>query len=59
METHFSVQKKKYHFLFRAFLPVNGNYYLNYRKAYLKFMQLATMFFDFSDIPADVSSSSV
>ena len=61
MEKHFSVQKKKYRFLFRAFLPAYGNYYLNYRKAYLKFLslQLATMFFDFSDISADASSSSV
>ena len=61
METHFSVQKKKYRFLLRAFLPANGNYYLNYRKTYLKFLslQLVTMFFDFPDISANVSSSSV
>ena len=36
VETHFSVQKKKYYFLPRTFFPARGNHYLNYREAYLK-----------------------
>ena len=55
---HFSVQKKKYCFLLRTFFPASGNHYLNYREAYLKLLSLllATIFFDFSDISANVSS---
>ena len=58
VETHFSVQKKKYCFLLRTFFPASGNHYLNYREAYLKLLSLllATIFFDFSDISANVSS---
>ena len=53
METHFSVQKKKYCFLLGTFFPVSGNHYLNYTGAYLELLllPLATTFFDLSDIP--------
>ena len=40
METHFSVQKKKYCFLFRIFFPSSRIHYLNYREAYLKLLLL-------------------
>ena len=30
VQTHFSVQKKKFCFLLRAFFPASGNYYLKY-----------------------------
>ena len=58
VETHFSGQKKKYCFLLRTFFLASGNHYLNYREVYLKLLSLllATIFFDFSDIPANVSS---
>ena len=58
VKTHFSVQKKKYCFLFRTYLPANGKHYLNYKEAYLKLLPLllAKIFFDFSDISANVSS---
>ena len=47
VETHFSVQKKKYCFLFRLFFSASRNHYLNYREAYLKLLLLllATAFF--------------
>ena len=58
VETHFSVQKKKYCFLLRTFFPAGGNHYLNYREAYLKLLSLllTMIFFNFPDIPANVSS---
>ena len=50
VEMYFSVQKKKYCFLFRAFFSASWNHYSDYRKAYLKllFLLLATIFYDFS-----------
>ena len=59
METYFSVQNKK--ILFRPYFPAIGNYYLNYREAYLKLilLLLATILFDFSDIPVNLISFSV
>ena len=58
VETHFSVQKKKSVFYLELFFPANGNHYLNYREAYLKLLSLllATIFFNFSDISANVIS---
>ena len=44
VETHFSVQKKKYCFLLRTFFPASGNHYLNYREAYLKLLSLLCFF---------------
>ena len=61
-KTHFSVQKNSsYCFLFRAFFPVDENHFLNCREACLKPLSLllATIFFDFLDIPANGSSFSV
>ena len=50
---HFSVQKRKYWFLFRTFFPARWIHYLNYRKSYLKllllllFLLAETVFFNF------------
>ena len=48
-----------YSFSFRAFLPASENDYLNHREAYLKplLLPLATIFFDFLDIPVNGSFS--
>ena len=58
----FQSKRKNIVFLFRASFPTNGNHYLNYRQreAYLKLLLLllATIFFDFSDIPVNGSSFS-
>ena len=45
-------------FLLRTFFPAIGNHDLNYREAYLRILSLllATVFFDFSDVSATVSS---
>ena len=58
LETYFSVQKKKYCFLFLAFFPASEIHYLNYREVYLKLLLLllAIILFDFVDIPVNVSS---
>ena len=60
VETHFSVQKKKHCFLFRAFFPASGIHYLNYREAYLKLLLLllTIILFDFVYIPVNVTSFS-
>ena len=57
----FSVQKKKYRFLFRTFFPTSKNHYLDFREAYLKhlLLLLTTVFFDFPDIPINGGSFSV
>ena len=54
VETHFSVHTEEKVLLF----TYSGNHYLNYIEAYLKLLSLplATIFFDFSDISANVSS---
>ena len=38
METHFSVQKKTYCCLLRAFFSASGNHYLRYKEAYSKLL---------------------
>ena len=54
----FQSKRKSIVFCLELFCPASGNQYLNYREAYLKLLSLllATIFFDFSDIPANVSS---
>ena len=56
--TFFSLEEKVLFFLLRTLFSASGNHYLNYREAYLKLLSLllATIFFDFSDISANVSS---
>ena len=60
VQTHFSVQKKKYCFLFLSFFSASGIHHLTYREAYLKLLllPLTMILFDFLDIPVNVSSFS-
>ena len=55
---HIFQSRKKSTVFSQNFFPASGNHYLNYREAYLKLLSLllATIFFDFSDISANVSS---
>ena len=55
--TFFSPEEKVL-FITQNFFPGNGKHYLNYTEAYLNILLLllATIFFDFSDISANVSS---
>ena len=54
----FFCSKERHCFLFRAFFPARQNHYSNYREAYLKplLLLLATIFFDFLDVPVNGSS---
>ena len=57
VETHFSVQKKKYCFLPRTYFPASGKH-LTYREAYLKLLSLLLemISFNFSNISGNLSS---
>ena len=57
----FFTPKESYCVLFRIFFPASEKHYWNYREAYLKplLLLLATIFFDFLDIPVYGSSFSV
>ena len=46
IETHFSVQKKTYCWLLKAFFSASGNHYLRYKEAYLK-LSLQPFYFIF------------
>ena len=57
--TFFSLEEEVLFFFYLEFyFPATGSHYLNYRETYLKLLSLllATIFFDFSDIPANINS---
>ena len=53
--------EEKVFLLLKTFFLASGNHNLNYREDYLKLLSLllSTIFFNFSDIPANVTRSFV